>query len=263
MSDPLSPRRLQFLEYVASGMAYGEAYLKAGYKSNPINASTDAGKLLRIPELQEKLRQLQAAAAANSAMKRNDLVAWLCAALQTPVAEIDETHELAQEVTRYYDRDGNLTRVKVKAVGKLEAARLLITMLGWSKPEPDPQEAESEAAWIAFLKKAAAEPQPWELEMQRRAERDAAEARAAALNPTTAAAPATNPAASPTYPDQSHLSHPSHPSHPSCQPQPVGPPPPGFSNEPEPYQECEPPSPWDKNGFNGQVRAVGGFRRPS
>jgi len=199
-------------------------------------------------------RRLQTAAA-ESAMTRGELIAWLSAALRTPVAEIDDTHELAQEVTRSYQRDGNLAQMKVKSVNKLAAAKLLITLLGWNKPEPDPQEAESEAAWIAFLKKAASEPQPWELEMQRRAQQDAAEARAAAQHPTV-------PATSPTCPDKSHLSYQPYSSHPSYQPQPVGPPPPGYSHEPAPYQECEPPSPWDKSGFNGQVRAVGGFRRP-
>jgi len=267
MSAPLSSRRLLFLEHVASGTPLGEAYLKAGYKSSPANASTDAGKLLRIPELQAKLKELQAAASANAAMKRHELVAYLCAALRTPVAEIDETHELAQEVTHYYHRDGTLSHVKVKSVGKLEAAKLLIVLLGWSKPEPDPKEAESEAAWTAFLKKAAAEPQPWELEMQRRAERDAAEARAAALNPT-APAPALSPMP-PAYPEPPYQPYlqadptPGYQPQPEYQPRPAGPPPPAYSNEPAPYQECEPPSPWDKNGFNGQVRAVGGFRRPS
>ena len=199
-------------------------------------------------------------------IKRSELVAWLCAALQTPVAEIDEYHELAQEVTRCYHRDGTLSQVKVKSVNKLDAAKLLITLLGWNKPEPDPAEAESEAAWNAFIKRAAAEPQPWELEMQRRAERDAAEARAAAQDPTT---PATSPAsASESYQSyQSHKSSESYPSTPDCTPHlthppTFGPPPPGYSNEPAPYQECEPPTPWDKSGFNGQVRAVGGFRRP-
>ena len=211
--------------------------------------------------------QRQDTTSASGAMQRQDLVAWLCAALQTPVAEIDEYHELAQEVTRRYHRDGTPSQLKVKSVNKLAAAKLLITLLGWNKPEPDPAEAESQAAWNAFIKRAAAEPQPWELEMQRRAERDAAEAHAAAQNPAT---PATTPASA----SESHQSYPSHRSSESysstpeappvlTHPPTPGPPPPGYSNEPAPYQECEPPSPWDKSGFNGQVRAVGGFRRPS
>jgi len=106
-------------------------------------------------------------------LNRHDLVAWLCAAIQTPVAAIDEYYELAQEVTRRYHRDGTPSQVTVKSVNKLAAAKLLITLLGWNKPEPDPAEAENDAAWNAFIKRAAAEPQPWELEMQRRAEQDA------------------------------------------------------------------------------------------
>jgi len=266
MRDPISPRRLIFLEHVASGLPYGEAYTKAGFKSSATNASRDASRLLQIPELQAKLKQLQAAASAQATMKRHELVAYLCAAIRTPLAEIDDTHELAQEVTRYYHRDGTLSHEKVKIVNKLDAAKLLITLLGWSKPEPDPQEAESEAAWIAFLKKAASEPQPWELEMQRRAERDAAEARAAALNPT-APPQAPVPAHPPGYPEPPYQPYlhadptPGYP--PQPHPRPPVPPLPGYSTEPEPYQECEPPSPWDKHGFNGQVRAVGGFRRPT
>jgi len=271
MRDPLSPRRLLFLEYVASGLSYAAAYIKAGYKSDSSNAAKDASRLLLIPELQAKLKELQASASAKAAMKRDELVAYLCAAIRTPLAEIDDTHELAQEVTRYYHRDGTLSHEKVKIVNKLEAAKLLITILGWSKPEPDPQEAESEAAWIAFLKKAASEPQPWELEMQRRAERDAAEARAAALNPTAPPQPSmplplplplplpvpASPPVTAQPPYQPYLHADPIPGYPPL------PPPPGYSNEPAPYQECEPPSPWDKHGFNGQVRAVGGFRRPS
>jgi len=197
-------------------------------------------------------------------MKRHELVTWLCAALRMPVAEIDETHELAQEVTRTYDRDGTPSRVTVKAVSKLGAAKLLITLLGWSEPEPDPVEEEEREAWTAFLKKAAAEPQPWELEMQRRAERDAAEARAAALNPSPPLAPPQPslhqpPPAPPPLPQPDEYRPPGAFAPPGA----VGPPPPAYAPEPVPYQECEPPSPWDKHRFNTQVRAVGGFRRPS
>jgi len=95
MRDPISPRRLIFLEHVASGLPYGEAYTKAGFKSSATNASRDASRLLQIPELQAKLKQLQAAASAQATMKRHELVAYLCAAIRTPLAEIDDTHELA------------------------------------------------------------------------------------------------------------------------------------------------------------------------
>jgi len=221
-------------------------------------------------------RRLQTVAAADSAMTRGELVTWLCAALRTPVAEIDDMHELAQEVTRSYQRDGVLTQMKVKSVNKLAAAKLLITLLGWNKPEPDPTEAESEAAWTAFLKKAASEPQPWELEMQRRAERDAT---AVASMPETA---------SEAYPShQSYRSSESYPSTPgdapvlpqppavteSPLPAPAGPArnpalkmprfparktPPIYEEEPDPPHAMKPSPEWDEPP---RPKAVGGPER--
>ncbi|BCU77983.1 hypothetical protein llg_26980 [Luteolibacter sp. LG18] len=139
------------MELLASGMSQTEAYLGAGYRCTAKHASKGANQLLGNPEVAAALARLQREAAERAAMSRDELVAWLCNAVRVPVGGIDEEHPLAQEVTRDY-RGGEVSRVKVKSVSKMDAAKLLVAMLGWMKGERREPEGKAEMLWEEALR---------------------------------------------------------------------------------------------------------------
>ena len=132
----LTPRQEKFIEGIAAGMSATQAYLAAGFRCDPDNAGTLSSKLRKKPHIAARLHALEEASLARAAATRDRLVTWLWDAVQTPVGDIDEAHPLAQEVARDF-RSGEVCRSRVKAVGKMDAAKLLVTLLGWSGPEKE------------------------------------------------------------------------------------------------------------------------------
>jgi len=69
-----------------------------------------------------------------SRMEKWELIQFLTNAITTPVGQVDENSPLAQEYTT--DEIGKeKIRTRVKMIGKLDSAKLLASMLGWSAPE--------------------------------------------------------------------------------------------------------------------------------
>lgn len=137
-SKPLSARQIAFARYVAEGMPASRAYMSAGYAAQGNAAEVNGSKLLRNAQVQAEIMKLQADASAKADMTRDELVSFLAKAIRTPIGEIDETSPLAQEVSRdFIEKKGGpeVIRVKVKSVGKLEAAKQLIAICGWAAPE--------------------------------------------------------------------------------------------------------------------------------
>ena len=127
-------RQERFAELVAGGMAGGPAYIEAGYKVPPPLAKANACRLLTNANVTARIEELRAIASEKSEFKRADLVRFLVSVLQTPVSDIDANSPLAQEITT--DTIGEATiRNRVKMMGKIEAARLLVDIMGWREPE--------------------------------------------------------------------------------------------------------------------------------
>lgn len=95
----------------------------------------------RIAELQRSGERTAVAMIARTSadMQISEAVADLVLAWKTPVGDVDEHHQLAQEVTRdtYTTGTGKRavvhTRTKVKSVGKIDAITLLAKMKGWTQ----------------------------------------------------------------------------------------------------------------------------------
>ncbi|MCX6878706.1 MAG: hypothetical protein NTW21_33570 [Verrucomicrobia bacterium] len=127
-------RQDRFAELVAGGMAGGPAYVEAGFKVSPTVAKANACRLLTNANVAARIKELRSKAAGKSEFKRADMVRFLVSVLQTPVGEIDANSPLAQEVT--IDTIGEATiRKRVKMMGKIECARLLVDIMGWKAPD--------------------------------------------------------------------------------------------------------------------------------
>lgn len=139
VKDELSPREAAFVEALLSGkdgkpMPAGRAYEAAGYKAKGGVADTNASRLLRNAKVAAKIKQRRREMAEACQIEKWQLVDFLSRALLTPVGEVDETSDLAQEVTT--DEVGEaVLRKKIKSVGKIEAGKLLATLLNWTEPE--------------------------------------------------------------------------------------------------------------------------------
>lgn len=149
-SEELSPREAAFVEAYLSGgkdgkpMPAGRAYEAAGYKARGASADTLGSRMLRKVEVsryvekrrieianaeREERRKLAEAAQ----IQKWEVIELLGRALKTPVGDVDETSDLAQEVTT--DEVGEaVIRKKVKMVDKLGAAKQLATLLNWNAP---------------------------------------------------------------------------------------------------------------------------------
>ena len=130
----INARQERFAQFVASGIPDTTAYIQAGYKNSEKNGERNAWQLKENQGVKARIAELLAKNAEKSEYKRADLVKLLVSVLKTPVDEVDETHVLAQEVTTDAIR-GGIVRTKVKMMGKIESARLLVEIMGWKEPE--------------------------------------------------------------------------------------------------------------------------------
>jgi len=130
----LSTRERAFADLVLEGIPAVRAYQQAGYKANDLTAKKCAYLMLRRPHVITYLREERRAMAELSRMEKWELIQFLTNAITTPVGQVDENSPLAQEYTT--DEIGKeKIRTRVKMIGKLDSAKLLASMLGWSAPE--------------------------------------------------------------------------------------------------------------------------------
>lgn len=134
-SETLNPRQRKFAELVVDGMAAGRAYEKAGYAARGGTADSSAYKLLRNAQVYDYIQELRRKAAARSEMKRWEMIEWLTRVIRTGPGSLGPESELAQEFQTDELPEGSRTRVKM--VPKMEAAKQLATLLGWTVPEAD------------------------------------------------------------------------------------------------------------------------------
>jgi hypothetical protein len=129
-----NPRRLKFALLLLAGAPAGRAYEQAGFSQRGARADSAGARLRHHPEISAFIRHEQRKAAEANRLERWQLVEWLQSAILTPVGEIDEKSPLAQEVEDVTTATG-CTRRRVKSVGKLEAAKQLAALLGWTAPD--------------------------------------------------------------------------------------------------------------------------------
>lgn len=153
-SKPLNVRQERFCELVVSGVPANQAYLKAGYEATEQVAESLGPRLNRNERVKARITEMRAKMAERSEFKRQDLVDWLVEAIVTPPSQLTPDSRVASEVwgeqigggskgklKRGKAPSGNeligaaMERIRVKGVGKMEAARLLTEMMGWKEPE--------------------------------------------------------------------------------------------------------------------------------
>lgn len=144
-------RHEAFARNVAKGMSGSGAY-RLVYKEVTNESADSAGsRLLGIVQVSERVAELKAEAAKIAVITLAEWQQWHRDAMFTPIAELDENHYLAQEVTREYrgGQKGRLKRgdahegneeaseivevVKIKSVSKQDSAKALAQHFGWTK----------------------------------------------------------------------------------------------------------------------------------
>jgi phage terminase small subunit len=151
---PLNIRQERFAEFVASGIPAARAYSMAGYSDNGRNAEANAVRVMANDGVKARIAELRAEASKRTEFKKDDLIRDLVAAWKTPVGEIDEKSQFAQEsvidqiaggshgkLKRGKAASGNekvepiTIRRRIKSIDKLQCVRLLTELLGWKEPD--------------------------------------------------------------------------------------------------------------------------------
>jgi phage terminase small subunit len=123
----LNPRQKKFVDLWLEGMAAGPAYTKAGFSAN--GADQAARNLLRKTQIVAYVESERQRLGEMSALKKWEAVAHLTRVIKTPIGEVDEKSDLAQEfqVSEFGTR--------IKMMSKMDAFEKLAKMLGWYEPD--------------------------------------------------------------------------------------------------------------------------------
>ena len=130
----LNSRQIAFVDLVITGKPGGTAWEEAGYQARGNAADVQACRALKRPNIQAYLKSERERMAQAGRMTRDELVAFLTSVLRTPVGDVDEKSRLCQEFT-IEEAGESVIRKRIKMVGKLEAAGLLVKVMGWNAPE--------------------------------------------------------------------------------------------------------------------------------
>lgn len=153
--DGLSPRQRKFVELFLCGpkgepMPAGRAYEAAGYASRGDAADVCASKMLRTPKVAAFVKRRRREMAEAAQIEKWELIDFLTRGLRTPVGEINEDSDLAQEVIEDEIAEQVVKR-KIKMVGKLECAKQLATLLQWNAPVKVELDSTAELAELVGL----------------------------------------------------------------------------------------------------------------
>ncbi|MCW1912040.1 hypothetical protein OJ996_00535 [Luteolibacter sp. GHJ8] len=129
----LNSRQLLFARLVGEGKSLREAYRRA----YSVSAPHGAAMLARHPAVVEEIARRRAEAEEASVLKRNEVLELLTSIILTPVADLDVNHPLVQEYT--LTRRGEIETLRVKALSKMDAIKLLGLMCGWMKQDNEVQ----------------------------------------------------------------------------------------------------------------------------
>jgi len=156
MSRPLNTRQKKFCDnYATRGMSIAESVRRAGYNFKS-QKSEDYGsygcKMLKQDRVASYVSKLREKSFSKDVLSMAEKRAYLARAVRTPVGEITEASDLAQEVTFSEGKEGSSR--KVKAVDKLKAIELDSKIAGDFYSDRSPQALNPFAFIIQFGKDA-------------------------------------------------------------------------------------------------------------
>jgi len=159
MTRALTTKQRRFVEnYVTKGLTISESVRRAGYQFKS-DRTEDYGsygcKLLKQERISSYVSKLREKAFSREALSYAEKRAFLARAVRTPVGELHEASDLAQEVTITEGKEG--TSRKVKAVDKLRALELDSKLAGDFYADREPQ-ANNPFLFIVSLGKSAGDP---------------------------------------------------------------------------------------------------------
>lgn len=151
----------RFCQLMADGRYSGRSCYAHAYEcENEASARTLAWRLLTKVDITDRIAWLRAESLKNWKCEKEEVMRFLHQVITTPVGYVDEESPLAQEVQREEMQMGGargqlkrgqaesgneeenppveVTKVKIKTPGKVEAAKLLAQMQGWDKSKDDP-----------------------------------------------------------------------------------------------------------------------------
>ena len=129
------PRQERFCVLYFGGKSATNAYREA--YGNVRTARAAASRLLTSVNIQTRLSELGRAMVLDAVISRQRMLEFLTRIVMTPLADIDERHELCAKATY---SNGRLKHLRI--VDKMRAIELLARMQGWfaehQKPDPAP-----------------------------------------------------------------------------------------------------------------------------
>lgn len=149
--NTLNRRQQLFCHYLTEGESQAQSYLKAGFKANTIQqAGSNAIRLMRTERVASYLSKLKDIQFTKQALSYAEKRAFLSRVVRTPVGELNEGSDLAQEVTITESKEG--TSKKIKAVDKLRAIEIDSKLAGDFYSDREPQ-ANNPFLFIVSLSK--------------------------------------------------------------------------------------------------------------
>ncbi len=130
-------RHERFCQLVAGGCEKTKAYRAVYPLAKDWSANAARVRACRLAkQCRARIRELQEIPAKATIASRVEIAEFLTRVLRTPIAEIDETSDLAQEKTvRTLAGEEEGTVEKIKIPDKLGAADGLRKMMGYDEPE--------------------------------------------------------------------------------------------------------------------------------
>jgi hypothetical protein len=111
--------------------AYLAAYPNASRKSAPVLAS----RMDQRPEVRAEIERLQKKTETSTVLTRQEKREFLARVVRAKIGEIDETSDLCDSKTLYYDKEGNHIRTVLKMPSKAQCVEIDNKMAGHNEPE--------------------------------------------------------------------------------------------------------------------------------
>jgi hypothetical protein len=112
-----------------------EAYLTAFPNASRDSAPVLASRLDRKPEIRAEIARLQKRTETSTVLSRQEKREFLARVVRAKIGEVDETSDLVDSKTLYYDKEGNHIRTVLKLPGKATCIEIDNKMAGHNEPE--------------------------------------------------------------------------------------------------------------------------------
>jgi len=155
---PLNTRQKRFVDnYVIKGLSIAESVRRAGYivRSDRSEDYSSVGcRLLKTPRVSSEVQKLREKAFEKDALSLAEKRSFLARCVRTPVGELHEGSDLAQELVITEGKEG--TSKRVKGVDKLRAIEIDSKIAGDFYADREPQ-AQNPFLFIVSLSKTEAQ----------------------------------------------------------------------------------------------------------